>query len=149
MSSGQRSQYVGAFPGYFHCVPAGVVDAPDLQHIVQKEVSHAAPVEPEWLLRAPGDHINIRILQTMVSGVPLALGFGARKLVRFLFTGFLVPIPLQPATPPSWLFHFCAQEGSSQCWKDCGSCERCNCKLQIQGLLCRPPFYTWLGKESL
>ncbi|CAE7481592.1 unnamed protein product [Symbiodinium microadriaticum] len=34
---GQRSQYVGAFPGYFHCVPAGVVDAPDLLHIVQKD----------------------------------------------------------------------------------------------------------------
>ncbi|CAE7436562.1 unnamed protein product [Symbiodinium natans] len=42
---GQRSQYVGAFPGYFHCVPAGVVDAPDLLHIVQKELDEEAGVD--------------------------------------------------------------------------------------------------------
>eukprot|EP00439_Symbiodinium_sp_Y106_P080224 s3_g18.t7 len=42
---GQRSQYVGAFPGYFHCVPAGVVDAPDLLHIVQKELEEEVGVD--------------------------------------------------------------------------------------------------------
>ncbi|CAE7293023.1 unnamed protein product [Symbiodinium necroappetens] len=42
---GQRSQYVGAFPGYFHCVPAGVVDAPDLLHTVQKELEEEVGVD--------------------------------------------------------------------------------------------------------
>ncbi|CAJ1430795.1 unnamed protein product [Effrenium voratum] len=35
---GQRSRHVGAFPGYFHCVPAGNVDVPDLLQIAQKEL---------------------------------------------------------------------------------------------------------------
>eukprot|EP00434_Breviolum_minutum_P026183 symbB.v1.2.023147.t2/scaffold2098.1/size89601/8 len=35
---GRRSQYVGAFAGFYHCVPAGVVDVPDLQHLIAKEL---------------------------------------------------------------------------------------------------------------
>ena len=58
-SRGQRSQYVGAFPGYFHCVPAGVVDVPDLLHIVQKDLS---PLSPElgWLR-----YVNVDFLVCM------------------------------------------------------------------------------------
>ncbi|CAK9093643.1 unnamed protein product [Durusdinium trenchii] len=35
---GRRSQHVGAFPGFYHCVPAGMVDVPDLKAMIQKEL---------------------------------------------------------------------------------------------------------------
>lgn len=35
---GRRSRYVGAFAGFYHCVPAGMVVVPDLQQLIAKEL---------------------------------------------------------------------------------------------------------------
>ena len=37
------------------------------------------------VIRGPKDHINIRILQTMISGIPLMLGLGTRMSDAHVF----------------------------------------------------------------
>ena len=41
--------------------------------------------------RAPKDHINIRILPTMVSGIPLVLGLGTRMSDPYVYVAFWAP----------------------------------------------------------
>lgn len=45
---GKRSRYVGAFAGFYHCVPAGIVDVPDLQKVISKELEEE--VGADWSL---------------------------------------------------------------------------------------------------
>eukprot|EP00438_Fugacium_kawagutii_P006452 Skav204516 [mRNA] locus=scaffold3201:106418:123439:+ [translate_table: standard] len=45
---GKRSRYVGAFAGFYHCVPAGIVDVPDLQKVISKELEEE--VGADWTL---------------------------------------------------------------------------------------------------
>ena len=45
--------------------------------------------------RGPKDHISIRILQKMVSGMPLMLGLGARMSDPYVYVVFWAPIGSQ------------------------------------------------------
>ena len=46
------------------------------------------------LIRGPKDHINIRILQTMISGIPLVLGLGTRMSDPYVYLVLWGPINL-------------------------------------------------------
>ena len=51
--------------------------------------------------RCPKDHINARILQTMISGVPLISGLGAGMSEPYIHMAFWAPSYSSPADPSS------------------------------------------------
>ena len=61
------------------------VDGLQMSHGHVENPVCAAIVAP---VRGPKDHINIRILQTMISGIPLILSLGTRMSDRYVYVAF-------------------------------------------------------------
>ena len=51
------------------------------------------------ITRASKDHINIRILLAMVSGIPLTFGLGTRKLQPYVYVVIWPPTTCCPTAP--------------------------------------------------
>ena len=54
--------------------------------------SHDSVFSSSPFPKAPKDHINIRILQIMISGIPLILGLGTRMSCPYVYVVLWAPI---------------------------------------------------------